>query len=258
MNNLVDSHCHLNDDFFLDKVEEYILKAKNNGVRYINIVGYDLASSLKAIEIANKYDGVYASIGFHPENIEGLDISEIEKLIPLLENKKVIAIGEIGLDYHWYKDQGFRDIQKQWFIKQIEFANRFNLPISIHARDAAADTYEILKSHHCRNGGVLHCYSGSKEMLKLFANLGYYFGFDGPITYKNAVEPKECVKECSIDRILTETDSPYLSPVPFRGKPNDPSNIKFIVEQIAALKEVEVEYLSDKIEENFINLFHVK
>jgi TatD DNase family protein len=136
----------------------------------------------------------------------------------LAKDPKAIAIGEIGLDYHWYKEAKDHEKQKEWFIKQIDMANRLNLPICIHARDATQDTYDLLKAHPVKRSGNLHCYSGSTEMLPLFAKLGFYFGFDGPITYKNSLVPKANVKACPADRLLSETDSPYLTPTPFAGR----------------------------------------
>ena len=168
------------------------------------------------------------------------------------------AIGEIGLDYHWYKEKEEHDFQKIWFVKQIELANKLHLPLSIHARDASEDTYKILKEHTPICGVVLHCYSGSREMMDRFLELGLYFGFDGPITYKNALTPKECVIHCPLDKILSETDSPYLPPVPFRGQTNEPSHIKEIVEQMAMLKHIGQKELEKQIKENFYKLFHVE
>lgn len=254
----IDSHCHLNDEAFASNVEEVIKDSNKNGVKALVVVGYDLASSLKAIEIASNHDGVFACIGFHPENLEGVDDSKLEKIKRLSSNKKVIAIGEIGLDYHWYKDEKDHIYQKQWFIKQLKLADELDLPVSIHAREATKDTLDILKEYAPKRKGVLHCYSGSVETMKELEKIGFYFGFDGPITYKNSIVPKECVKAVNIDRILSETDSPYLTPVPFRGKTNSPAYIPYIVEQMSVLKEVPLDFMQEKIKDNFERLFHVK
>lgn len=258
MSYYVDSHCHLNDEAYKDDLEAVIEDAINSGVCYLNVIGYDLESSKKAIELANKYKEVYTTIGIHPENIEGLDFDVLDEIKKLASDPKVIAIGEIGLDYYWYKDKEIHKKQKQWFIKQIELANELDLPISIHAREASNDTYEILANNNCIKKGVLHCYSGSTEMLKRFYELGYYFGFDGPITYKNAIEPKKNVEICPLDRILSETDCPYLTPVPFRGKRNSPAYIPYIVKQMAEIKQTTEELVKQSIEDNFKKLFHVK
>lgn len=253
-----DSHCHLNDEAFETNLDEEISRCREAGVKTMVCIGYDIKSSEHAIEIASKYEGVYAAIGVHPENRDGLTLDDLEQIRGLAKHPKVIAIGEIGLDYHWYKTPEEREPQKPWFIAQIDLANELGLPVSIHARDASQDTYEILKAHPIRAGGVLHCYSGSPEMLVEFAKLGLYFGFDGPITYKNALAPKECVRICPEDRILSETDSPYLSPVPFRGTPNSPSRIPYIVSMMAELRGVSTEMMCDILGRNFERLFRVK
>ena len=254
----LDSHCHLNDEAFNEDMEEVIARAKENSVKAMLVIGYDIESSRKALEIAKNHDGIYAAVGVHPENFEGLDFSALKEIEEMAKDPKVIAIGEIGLDYHWFKEEDHRARQKEWFIKQIDLANSLGLPASIHARECAGDMYAILKEHPIQKSAVLHCYSGSKEMLDEFAKLGYYFGFDGPITYKNAVEPKECVKRCPIDRILTETDSPYLTPVPYRGKRNGPEYIPFILNQIAELKGITQDEAMESVWNNFEALFHVK
>lgn len=256
---MLDSHCHLNDEKLLADYPQVIQEARDAGVKTLLVVGWDVESSKKAIEIAEGYDGVYAAVGIHPENIEGLTletIHEIEKLA--VSSKKVIAIGEIGLDYHWYKEESHRQRQKEFFIEQIKLANKLGLPISIHARDAIQDTFDILKVYPVKHYCVLHCYSGSSEMLKEFAKLGCYFGFDGPLTYKNAIEPKKCVEICPIDRLLTETDSPYLPPTPFRGQTNYPKYIKYILEEMAGLKGLTSKEMGKQVEDNFYRLFHMK
>ena len=254
----VDSHCHLNDEAFINNLDEIVNESKGNGVNAIVVVGYDLLSSIKATEIASKYDGVFATVGFHPENLDGINDGKLDEIKNLARNEKVIGIGEIGLDYHWYKEDKDHFFQKQWFIKQLKLADSLDLPVSIHAREATKDTLDILKEYAPKRKGVLHCYSGSIETMKELEKLGFYFGFDGPITYKNSITPKECVKAVDIDRILSETDSPYLTPVPFRGKANSPSYVRYIVCQMAILKEVPLDFMQEKIKDNFERLFHVK
>ncbi len=253
-----DSHCHLNDEAILQRLEEELSACRAAGLTKMICIGYDIASSRQAVELASKYDEVYAAIGVHPENRDGLKLEDLDQIRDLAKHPKVVAIGEIGLDYHWYKTPEEREPQKPWFIAQIDLANELNLPVSIHARDASQDTYDILKDHPVKAGAVLHCYSGSAEMLKRFADLGLYFGFDGPITYKNALEPKECVKTCPEERILVETDSPYLSPVPYRGTPNSPSRIPVIVAAMAELRGVSIETMNEILWNNFSRLFRVK
>lgn len=255
---MLDSHCHLNDEHIYSDRKEIIERAISVGVDTLLVVGWDLPSSKLAISIANEFPNVYASVGIHPENLDDISDEMLKEIEELAQNKKVVAIGEIGLDYHWYKEKSEHDNQKIWFIKQIELANKLHLPLSIHAREATEDTYTILKEHAPLYGAVLHCYSGSKEMMDKFLSLGLYFGFDGPITYKNAITPKECVIHCPLDKILTETDSPYLPPVPFRGQRNEPSHIKEIFKQMALLKNIDEERLEKQIERNFSKLFHVE
>ena len=254
----LDSHCHINDDALYPIRDELISRAREAGVGYLLVIGWDVESSKKAVEIAHEYEDIYAAVGIHPENLDGINEDSLKQIEELAHDDKVVAIGEIGLDYHWFHEKEHHELQKIWFIKQIELANKLNLPISIHAREASGDLLEILKNHPVNRSGVLHCYSGSPESLKEFAKLGFYFGFDGPITYKNAVEPKESVKACPMDRILTETDAPYLTPVPFRGKQNEPANIPHILAQMASLKEVEEKEMAEQVKKNFEQLFSVE
>lgn len=254
----IDSHCHLNDPGLLPRLDEVIKGAFAVGVTSLLCIGWDLESSKKAVEIAKAHPGVYAAVGFQPENIDGHDLSELSEIKKLAQEKEVVAIGEIGLDYHWKYDPATKKRQKEWFIAQIALANELGLPVSIHGRDASGDILSLLKAHPLKANGVLHCYSGSVEILKELAKLGFYFGFDGPITYRNANTPKECVKACPLDRLLSETDSPYLPPVPFRGQSNEPKYIPYIVKQMAVLKGLDEAVVVQKIKENFERLFSVK
>jgi TatD DNase family protein len=223
-------------------------------------VGWDLESSRKAIEIAHESDGVYAAVGIHPENLEGAEESDLALIEEFAKDPKVIAIGEIGLDYHWVKDPEARESQKRWFIRQIELANAVGLPCTIHARDSVEDAISILKEHPVAKGASLHCYGGSVEQmdiaLKSIPNI--YFGFGGPITFKNARVPKEAAAHCSADRILSETDSPYLSPEPFRGTTNESERIPLIVLSMAKLRGIPAEEMSAQLLANFRRLFHVE
>ena len=252
-----DSHCHLGDDAYLEDLEQVISTASHEGLTRMLTLGWDLKSSRKAVELAHRFEHVYAAVGFHPENLEEVSDEALEEIKALAQDPKVIAIGEIGLDYYWYKDIKDHEKQKVWLIKQIDLANELGLPVSIHAREASFDILQLLTEHPVKNNAVLHCYSGSVESLKSLAKLGYYFGFDGPITYKNAIVPKECVKACPIDRLLVETDSPYLSPVPLRGTRNEPKNIPIIVKTMAELRDLSIEEMTDILNDNFRHLFHV-
>ncbi len=255
---LIDSHCHINDEKLLQKSDEIIAEAREAGVGLFIVPGWDFKSSIDALSLTRKYPDVYAAIGYHPENIEEAPEEALDDIKELAKDSKVIAIGEIGLDYHWYKNKEDQERQKRWFIKQIEIANELNLPVSIHAREAAKDTLDVLRKHPLKAGGVLHCYSGSPEMLLEFAKLGLYFGFDGPITYKNSLTPKANVAVCPTDRMLSETDSPYLPPVPYRGKENHPAYVKEVVKEMATIKETSVEKIAEAILQNTKRLFHVE
>ena len=250
-----DSHCHLNDEGLVSDLETIIQTAHEKGVEEILCVGWDYASSLKAVEIAERFPGVYAAIGVHPENYENETPDTIEKLRDLAKHHKVAAIGEIGLDYYWKNDPETKAAQKEWFIRQIDLANSLKLPVSIHGREASQDLFDIISEHPIENGFVLHCYSGSPEMMARFAKLGAYFGFDGPITFKNAVNPKACLKVCPADRLLFETDSPYMAPVPYRGKRNEPQYIPEIVVAASEIRETPLEDLKSQSLCNFHTLF---
>lgn len=255
----VDTHLHLNDEQYQDDLDEVIARARRAGVGFMLCVGWDIPSSIKAVEIANKYPEVYAAVGVHPENLEGVTLDDLNKLRELAKEPKVIAIGEIGFDFHWYKKEEAYENQKKFFEAQVKLANELNLPISIHAREAAEPTYELLKRVPPKAGAVLHCYSGSKEMITRFLEIpNIYFGFDGPTTFKNAKEPKENVAFVPANRLLSETDSPYLAPVPYRGKRNEPAYVTEIVKNIAVLRGTSDIEISRQIAQNTEKLFHVK
>ena len=225
---IFDTHIHLNDEKIYEKLDFYLTEAEKVGVKSFLCVGYDLESSIKAIEIANKYNNVYAAIGFIPTEWKKWtpnSILDLEELIK--KSSKIVAIGEIGLDYYWEKEENIMQIQKEMFISQINLANKYDLPISIHSRDSIQDTFNILKNNPCNNRGIMHCYSGSLEMSKEFTKLGYKIAFGGVLTFKNAIEIKRVLKHIDLKDVVLETDAPYLSPVPHRGKMNEP---KFIVD----------------------------
>jgi TatD DNase family protein len=252
---LFDSHAHLNDPKLIDRVEDIIDNAKKNKVKKITCVGYDYDSSMLAIELANQYDHVYAAIGIHPSEAKKLniDLSWIEDYI---DNPKVVAIGEIGLDYYW--DKTFMSEQKELFINQIKLANKYKKSIIIHMRDATKDTYDILKEYkEVDILGVMHCYSSSKEAMKQFIDLNMYISLAGPVTFKNAITPKEVAKEISLDNLLVETDSPYLSPIPYRGKTNEPKNVLYIAKEIAQIKGVSLDEVMKKTYENTCKLYNI-
>ena len=254
---IFDSHCHLNDENLYPRIDEVIEAAKKTGVKKFLVVGYDKASSFLAVDIANRYEECYAAVGFHPTEIEGVTEQDYQDVISLLTNKKVVAIGEIGLDYHWVKDQALREQQKQWFIKQINLANEHHLPISIHNRESTEDCVEILKENTPKYVGVMHCYSGSVETMEVVIKLGLHIALGGTVTFTNAKTPKEVAEEVPLDKLLIETDAPYLTPHPHRGEKNEPKYICLVLEEIARLKNMSKKHLEDVIYKNTCRLFNV-
>ena len=254
---IFDTHCHLNSEELYDRLEEVLESAKKVGVDKFLVVGWNKESSFKAVEIAHRYEGIYAAIGFHPTDIDDVSEEEYQETMALVDDPKVVAIGEIGLDYHWVKDPVQREKQKEWFVKQINFANEHKKPISIHNREAFEDCLKILKEHKPLYSGVMHCYSGSVELLKDVLELGLYIGLDGPLTFTNAKTPKEVCEEVPLDRLLVETDSPYLSPHPLRGTVNEPKNIALVIDEITRIKGLSKKHILDVIYQNSCKLFNV-
>ena len=255
---IFDTHCHLNSEELYNNIDEVIASAKVVGVDKFLVVGWDIKSSYLAIELANKYLEIYAAIGVHPTDIDGVSDEDFDKLMTHVNDPKVVAIGEIGLDYHWVKDPEQREKQKQWFIRQINAANLYKKPISIHNREAFGDCLAILKEHRPLYGGVMHCYSGSVELLKDVLDLGLYIGLDGPLTFTNSKTPKEVCEVVPLDRLVVETDSPYLAPHPLRGTINEPKNIALVIDEIARLKEESKKHIIDVLYKNSCRLFGIE
>lgn len=247
-----DSHSHLNDEKFNKDRDKIINEIYESGVTNFVTAGYSIESSKKAIEIANVYDFIYATVGVSPNDIpqdkEELwkQLEEIKSLAR--ESRKVVAIGEIGLDYYWNTDN--KEIQKKTFIEQINLANELNLPIVIHTRDAVMDTIQILKENVVKNKGVFHCCPQNRELIKEGLKLGFYISFAGPITFKNSKNADEMINLVPNDRILIETDSPYLAPEPVRGTRNTPANVKFVAQKIANVKGLSLEEIEKITVEN--------
>lgn len=229
----IDTHCHVLNDYY-DDIDEIINKCKNNGVNKIIVSGCDIETNKEVLELVNKYDIIYGTIGFHPTELNDFKEEYFEFLEKNIMNEKIVGIGEIGLDYH-YEDTD-KNKQINVFTRQLEMAEKYNKPIVVHSRDSIQDTYNILSNYKLK--GSIHCFSGSVEMAKLFVKLGYKLGVGGIITYKNAKNIKEVVKNIDLSYILLETDSPYLSPEPYRGTKNDPSNIPIIAGAIADIRNV--------------------
>ena len=252
---MIDSHCHINDPSFKDHPEEYINLAKSAGIVEFLVVGYDEKSSRIAVDISKNYPECYAAVGIHPSDVKRMEKSDLESIEELAKNNRVLAIGEIGLDYYWDKEKEVRDQQKEFFIKQIDIANKLNKPISIHCRDAYEDCYEILKAHPVNKGGVMHCYGGSPEMAKMFIKLGFVLGFGGTLTFKNARKPKEVLESISDKDYILETDAPYLAPDPYRGKQNHSKYLHLVRDKIVELRNISAEEVDRHTTENFNRIF---
>ncbi len=250
---IFDAHAHYDDDKFNNDREELLISMKDKGVGGIVNAAVDIDTSKWAISYADKYDFMHATVGIHPEcakDVEGDYLSQLEELA---NHKKVVAIGEIGLDYYW--DEVPREVQKEVFVKQLELARRLNLPVVIHDRDAHGDTMDILKRYKPK--GIVHCFSGSVEMCKEVVKLGMSVSLGGVVTFKNARHSVEVAEYIPLDRLLLETDAPYLTPVPFRGKRCDSSMIKFTAMKIAEIKGISLEQLLDITTENACKIYNI-
>ena len=253
---LFDSHAHYNDEKFDDDRDTIIKEAYNSGITTIINAGYSLESSKKAIEIANQYKFMYATVGVSPNDIEDLKGNYIEDIEELAKSYKVVAIGEIGLDYYWNKEN--KEKQKEIFMEQIKLANKLDLPIVIHTREAVMDTIDILKKIECKKRGVFHCCPLNRELVKEALKLGFYISFAGPVTFKNSKNAEEIVNLVPIEKILIETDSPYLSPEPVRGRRNDSRNVKYIAQKIADIKGLTIEEVAKQMHKNIEKIFNMQ
>lgn len=250
---IFNTHSHINDS--LDKAKELIDKCNELNVTHIAVIGYDINSSLNALKLAKEYPNIHAVCGIQPEEIDTFD-DNYDPLIKMWKDKDCVAIGEIGLDYYWTKEN--KERQKEIFEKQIQYAISLNKPIAIHCRDAHQDTYDILSKYSDKLVGIImHCYSGSTEMMERYLKLGAYISFAGVVTFKNAKEVKENATVCPLDRILVETDDPYLTPVPFRGQTNEPSNVIYVVQEIAKLKGLTYDEVAKATFENAKKVYNI-
>lgn len=256
----IDIHCHLTGEEYdvVGGVDSVIARAGTDGVGLIVCSGFDLVSSERAKMLAERHENVYFTAGFHPSELHKYRDGDLEKLEALCGHDKCIAVGEIGLDYH-FEDNPAPETQRELFVAQMRMAHRLGLPFVIHSRDSAEETYALLTENksYLENGALLHCYSYSAEMSKRFADLGLYFSFGGPCTFKNARKVQESVRAIPAHRILSETDCPYLTPVPFRGEfPNQPKNVVYVVETLASLLGISVGDMQERIQTNAQTLFY--
>lgn len=252
---LFDSHAHIDDEQFDVDREQVIKRAIEKGVTGIINVGTCIPSSARSVALAGQYEGIYAAVGIHPHDAEGILESDYQQLIAWSKLDKVVAIGEIGLDY--YRDLSPRDAQRAVFIRQIDVARQMNMPLIIHDRDAHGDILDIIKKEAKGLSGVLHCFSGSMEMAKEVIKLGFYISIAGPVTFKNAAKLPEIAASVPLECLLVETDSPYLTPHPHRGKRNEPAYVRIVAEQVASLRGIELSALVEATSANVRRLFKI-
>ena len=248
-----ESHAHYDDQSFNEDRDEILASLQKNGVDYVINAGSDIQSSKASIKLADEYSFIYAAVGVHPHEVSTLN--NLEELEGLCGGHKVVALGEIGLDF--YYDNSPRDIQRYWFNRQLDLAGRLKLPVIIHSREAAAETFDIIKGSNIRQG-VIHCYSGSIKMALDYIEMGFFIGIGGVITFEKAKRVKEVAREIPLDHILIETDAPYLAPVPHRGKRNNSNYLKFIAAKIAEIKGLSLNYVAETTYTNAYQLFQIE
>ncbi|MEH7354735.1 TatD family hydrolase [Neobacillus drentensis] len=254
---LFDTHAHLNDTQYNEDLQEVINRAQNEGVTNMVVVGFDRPTIQRAMELAETYEFIYACVGWHPVDAIDMTDEDLVWIEELASHPKVVAIGEMGLDYHW--DKSPKEIQKEVFRKQIRLAKKVNLPIVIHNREATADIVEILKEEGAEEvGGIMHCFSGSPEVAQECVKMNFYISLGGPVTFKNAKKPKEVAAEIPLEKLLIETDCPYLAPHPYRGKRNEPSYVKLVAEEIAEIKGLTFEDVAVATTRNAKKIFAIK
>lgn len=253
---IFDSHAHYDSEQFNEDREELLLSMEENGVGTILNSGASWDSVTEVVNLAQKYPFMYAAVGVHPDEVGDLNDERFEYMRAQCKKDKVVAVGEIGLDYYW--DNESHDVQKKWFIKQLELARELDLPVIIHSRDAASDTLEIMKEYGQGLRGVIHCFSYSVELAREYVKMGFHIGIGGVVTFKNGRKLKEIAEAIPLDRILLETDCPYLAPVPFRGKRNCSAYISYVAQEIANLKGISYEEVVAQTEQNGKRLFRIE
>lgn len=253
---IFETHAHYDDERFDKDRDDIISSLPFKGINRVINVGASIESTRTTLELAKRYDFVYSAVGVHPSEIDGLNDETFEWLRGVAGEEKTVAIGEIGLDYYWEKDEQIRERQREWFKRQMQLAGECKLPVIIHSRDAAEDTIQVMKDINAEEiPGVIHCYSYSKEMAREFVKMGYYIGVGGVVTFKNSKKLKETVEDISLERILLETDCPYMAPEPYRGKRNYSGYIPYVVAEIARIKNISEEEVMKKTYENAMRLF---
>ena len=256
MMELFDSHCHLEDERFQGEVEDVLARMAEAGVNRCILASSDMPTGTKIVGLADQYPQVYGMVGFHPHEASQFREEDLEQMAQWLKHDKIVGVGEIGLDY--YYDHSPRDVQRQVLERQLDFALEQNVPVAFHIRDAHGDTLDMFSRRKGRlPEGVLHCFSGSLECARQYLDMGFYLSFAGPVTFKNAAKLQEVAEYCPIDRLLVETDSPYLAPVPLRGQRNEPANVRFVAQMVAELKGMDAEQLARHAFENTCRLYRI-
>lgn len=253
---LIDTHVHLNADHYDEDLDEVIERAREAGVSHFVVIGFDNKTIDRTMELIDKYDDVYGVIGWHPVDAIDCTASDLARIEELSSHPKIVGIGETGLDYHW--DKSPKDIQKEIFKQQIALAKRVNLPIVIHNRDATGDVVEMLEQEDAKAvGGIMHAFSGSTEIADRVLNMNFMISLGGPVTFKNAKQPKEIAKHVPLDRLLIETDAPFLTPHPYRGKRNEPAYVKLVAEEIAGLRGISFEEVAKATSDNALKVYNI-
>lgn len=253
---IFETHAHYDDEWFDEDRDELINRMRSHGISPIVNIGCSMENSRHIIDMIKNYDFIYGTVGVHPSDIRNLTEADMEELKNMSAEDKILAIGEIGLDYHY--DDANKEKQKYWFVRQLDVAKEVDLPVVIHSRDAAKDTLDIIKSEHTNaTGGVIHCFSYGKELAREYVNMEYYIGVGGVVTFRNANKLKEVVEYIPLERIVLETDSPYLAPEPFRGKRNCSLYLTYVAEQIAQIKHVPIEKVYETTYKNAKMLYRI-
>lgn len=253
---IFETHAHYDDEAFDEDRELLLGEMRQHAIQYIVNVGASLQGIRDTFDLMQKYDFIYGALGVHPDEVGELTEEKIQWIKGLLGHEKAVAVGEIGLDYYWDKQDHL--VQKKWFVRQLQLAKECNLPIVVHSRDAAQDTFDIIKREHAgTTGGVIHCYSGSVEMAGEYVKMGYYIGIGGVVTFKNARVLKKVAAEIPLEHIVVETDSPYLAPVPNRGKRNSSLNLPYVIAAIAAARGITAEEVESQTFENALKLYRL-
>ena len=254
---IIDTHAHYEDERFDEDRETVLRSLPEQGIGLVVDVGASIESTKGAVQLSHAYDFVYAAVGEHPDGVEELTPEHMDWLAELAKDEKTVAIGEIGLDYFYETPE--RQIQKKWFIEQLRLARKIHMPVIIHSRDAAQDTLEIMRAEHAEEmGGVIHCFSYSKEMAQIYMDMGFYLGIGGVVTFKNSKKLKEVVEMAPLERLVLETDAPYLTPVPNRGKRNSSAQLPYVVDEIARLKGISAEEVIAVTEQNARKMYRLE